>query len=40
MLPALELPNAIALVLVLLDENKPVFNVTPLANVNVPAVNV
>jgi len=40
MFPALALPNAIARVLVLLELNIPVVNVTPSANVNVPAVKV
>ena len=40
MLPAVEVPNAIERVLVLVELNIPVDNVTPSANVNVPAVNV
>jgi len=40
MFPALALPNAIARVLVLFELNIPVVNVTPSANVNVPAVKV
>ena len=39
-LPALVLPNAIERVFELLELNIPVVNVTPSANVNVPAVNV
>ena len=39
-LPALVLPNAIERVFVLSDLNIPVVNVTPSANVNVPAVKV
>ena len=40
MFPALVLPNAIERVLVLDPVNIPVANVTPSANVNVPAVKV
>ena len=40
MLPALTLPNATDLVLALVELKIPVVSVTPLAKVNVPAVNV
>jgi len=39
-LPALALPNATDLVLLLFELNIPVVSVTPSANVNVPAVSV